>query len=635
MSRIFKYIFLFTLGCQQLSAQFQSDSLIFLKSNFQLNNAGSSFEKQLNTYNLNTFFTYSQSTNNFFGGFNHRFISTVVKSNQINIKDEQYISFLGEYDFSDFLKSGISIENSVYDDDRKLAINQSSTLFTSAYAKYTPTENIKIIPFLGLSRNKQIGVEDEGYTYGAEAIIENVKFDEFDIHSVIKLHTEDIAPRKNVINNFKLRVHNEFERGISNSINGTYSKLRKDFYIDPDSLTKFEFQIDKNIQSRSEENYILRDKVSFNSQSSNVIFDIEGGLAMRNIERETKFISLSNLTSSSFDNAIEELKLDFKTSVSYNYRDFNGMVRLSFSERTENHIPKNISGANEIVYNKRKELEEQKNNKSQLAIVTLAAAYELTQKDFLTFSLFHRKLKYDTPSKINFDDRDELLSIFRLYYLRKLTPAFNVYANLEGSFNKLVYIYSARSSNNSTTRVLKFSSGGDFSNSVVTSKNNAEVLANYTVYDFEDLNPNFKSYSFRQFLLKDSSQVRLNKNVKVTFIGYVKLSEQGDFNWTDFKGRPIRFIEESYLEPKIEYAIGAVKFAAGIRVFELRTFKFLENRKTPDTKYESYGPISEINYQVLDTIYIKCAGWYEFINNEQNYKRELVNLSIQVNWKFL
>ena len=132
--------------------------------------------------------------------------------------------------------------------------------------------------------------------------------------------------------------------------------------------------------------------------------------------------------------------------------------------------------------------------------------------------LFHRKLKYDTQSDENFDDRDELLSILRLYYVKGITPFFDLFFNLEGSLNKTVYLFAERSSNNNTRRVIKFSGGGDYKIGILRSKNEAIVSANYTVYDFEELNPNLSSFSFRQLYLKDSTQVKLSKNVVKIFL---------------------------------------------------------------------------------------------------------------------
>src|SRR5690606_30952532 len=125
-------------------------------------------------------------------------------------------------------------------------------------------------------------------------------------------------------------------------------------------------------------------------------------------------------------------------------------------------------------------------NNSIRAAVSILGNFNFSPTDKLSFSLLQNKLRYDTPSKDNFDDRDELLSIARLRYSKMLNPFVETYVNLEGTYNHIVYLFSERSSNNNINRILRLSSGGNYRGKNVTSVNNFEVSANYTVYDFED-----------------------------------------------------------------------------------------------------------------------------------------------------
>ena len=136
-----------------------------------------------------------------------------------------------------------------------------------------------------------------------------------------------------------------------------------------------------------------------------------------------------------------------------------------------------------------------------------------------------------------------------------------MFVNLEGNLNKIVYVFKERSANNNTRRVLKFSSGGDIRLSYLTSRNVAEVSANYTVFEFEDLNPNLNSFSFRQLVLSDSTQIKLFRTTSFNFLGYIKLSEQGDFNWQGFANKPVRDLEEYYAEPTLRYTYNHFSFS--------------------------------------------------------------------------
>ena len=614
-------------------AQIPGDSLSIIKKRFSHPQLSSVFEKQLQTYNLFQRFNYGKQIDNIFLGVNQTFNSTIIKSSSISIRDNAFFTFLGEYNLNRQIAIGANTNYNIYADDKQLAINNSSIFNTSIFAKYNPLKKISFTPFLGFSRNEQIGIIDTGPLYGAEALLNNYNFNEFNLYSEFKFQNEDIAPRKNTIHNIKFNIDKTFKDSYSNQLIGLYSEQRKDFYFDTDSLTMSEFNISKNIQSRNEERYSILDRLLILTPISNVTLNIKGGINWRTIDRETRYVSLSNITSSSFDTQIEELKINLNSYVTYSTQNFNTIFRLYFSEREEKHRAKYIEGSSDIIFEDRNEQEKRKNSSGQQITLSNETDFTITTKDRIILSLFHRKFVYNTPSDLNNDDRDELLSMFGFRYTRRLTPFFNFFTSLQGSINKTVYIFKERSANNNMLRVLKLLAGGDIHLKNFSSKNNAEVSANYTVYDYEDLNPNLKSFSFRQLALRDSTTIHLFRTTYFTFLGYMKFSEQGDFLWKDFANNPVRYLDERYAEPTFEYRYNSLSFAFGLRYFALFTYLFDERgSKYIKSIYSSTAPLSIIKYSLSNSIALSIKGWYEFIDTESNQKRELVNLFIRVNW---
>lgn len=618
-----------------ISAQFGRDSLNFSTQSFSERQLVNSLDKQLNTYNLNTLARYFFNTDNIFFGIKQSFNSTVVKSSTTNVKDEQFLWAIGQYEFSDKLKFGILFNSNYYTDDRQTAINKASLLTTSLYTKYLPDKKIEITPYGGFSQNNQIGANDKGYIYGAEANIDKFSLGDFELTSMMKFQNEDISPRKNTVRLLNFDINSTFEENFNNTVSAYYSEQKKDFYFIADPLTAAEFNITNNIQSRTESNYYLQDRIRFAQLNSPLSIDINGRVGWRDIKRDTRFISLSNIANTNYDTRIEEFRLDFSSAADYNTENLNLSLRFSYSEKNEKHQPNTSDVLNNIVLNERENLELQKNNTSQLANISILSGFNISKSDRLTFSLFHRKLRYDTPSDLNFDDRDELLSIGRILYEKEFNPFFKVFLNLEGSLNKIVYIFAERSSNNNLRRILKFSTGGMFTSGRFTSSNSAEVSANYTVFDYEELNPNFRSYSFRQFVLRDSSTYNFNRKFRLFISGYLKLSEQGDFKWIGFSSKPSRYLEEKYMEPKLFYDYRSLSLGIGLRYFALSTFNLSNGiDKILASDYNSIGPVTEISYVVDERINIKFYGWYEFIKTEGNIKREMANLSLKVNYRF-
>lgn len=616
-----------------LFSQSLKDSLNFSQTNYLSDIFRTSLDKRLNTYNLNSKLSYSLNSNNIFVGVDENYFSSLVSSSDKNIKDEQALSIIGEYNFLPYLQFGSLTQSNIYSNDRKIAINEASNIYTTVFAKITPIDQLRITPYTGYSINKQVNEDDRGAIYGGNINLDRYSFNEFQVSSKLKYQNEDISPRKNSQQLAALSVKNNLDLSLTNQISANYSNTRKDFYFETDSITSSIFDINKNIQSRTEKKYFVEERIYNSRFNSDLFFDLSGSVSLRDIDRETKYKNLANIGLSTFDTKIEEFKFDLSGTTEYRSEVFFGKLRIDYSEREEKHNVKNLNEANPILYEQRSEQERKKNNSSEYTTVSAIGNFFITQKDNISFSILQRKLVYNTPSEDNFDDRDELLSIFRLSYLRNFNHYFNFFVNLEGSYNHIVYIFAERSSNNNVRRILKLSSGGEFDGSKFYSRNTFEVSANYTTYDFEDINPNIRSFSFRQFSAKDSSSVNLIGRVNLDFIGYVKLSEQGDFDWKNFANNPDRFVAEYYLVPMLAVKKDNLRLGVGLRLFSLKTFGYNQNNfKFLTNEYTSIGPTSNFSIQ-LQNLSLYFYGWYEFIKTESNSLRELANLSLSVNWK--
>ena len=182
--------------------------------------------------------------------------------------------------------------------------------------------------------------------------------------------------------------------------------------------------------------------------------------------------------------------------------------------------------------------------------------------------------------------------------------------------------------------MLRLAAGGHYKGANVSSLNTFEVSANYTVYDFEDLNSSLRSISFRQFIATDSSRISLSNRFAFVLTGYIKLSEQADLNWGEFAERPSRFLQEIFAVPKIMLTYNSAWFGIGLRYFSLNTFKYDELTRIPDTRYSSYGPLVEIIYNVYGALNLLIDGWYEFISINNVPDRERANFVMKLNWNF-
>ncbi|NNJ52762.1 MAG: hypothetical protein HKP17_06295 [Ignavibacteriaceae bacterium] len=625
---------LFILFSAEISiAQQVSDTLKHSFTYLPANRIFSNFDKQLNTYFLNTGFDFGSSHSKFQYKVNQNFRSTLVKSNTNSIRDEQYLNLMGKYTFNSFWNLGMSASSSILSDDRQLAINQATINQGVIFSEFNLNDEFFVLPYGGFSDNRQVGENDFGPVYGFEALGRNLDFTNFRVNSSLKFENEDISPRKNLIRFFDLAVTNPFNPEVSNFIETRFTQSRKDFYFPADSIISSNFNVNNNIEGRTETVFLLQDRLTYNRLLDVFAMELAGRINLRNIDRDTRYRSLEDQSPSVFDTQVDEFIIGLESSFYYDSEFADAILRLNYFERDEKHITKRFEGSDENFFEQRSELESSKNNNSSRATISLSGNINVSRTDRFSLSLFHSKLKYDTPSPENDDDRDELLTILRLRYSKYLTPFFQAYLNVEGTLSHAVYLFASRSANNNINRVLRLAMGGHYTGTKFSSLNNFEVSANYTVYDFEDIASNLRSISFRQFTATDSTQYKFNRTFSFILTAYVKLTDQGELDWNDFAERPKRYLQEIFGNPKIGLNFNNAFFAVGFRYFSLKTFNYKERDRIPDTRFLSIGPLFEILIG-SNSLYLKLNSWYEFISVNEGADSERLNLILAMNWKF-
>jgi len=628
-----KVIFYLLLLTGAVCAQQNTDSLLFRISDVPVSRLFSVFDKQLNTYYLNTGIDYSGIQSEFQFEINQSYRSTLVSSTTKNIRDENNLRLLSRYKLNSNFSPGALLASNILSDDRQLAINESVINKAIFFIESNTGNNLIITPYGGISDNKQVGENDLGPLYGLEAYGRNLDFTDFTINSAFRFENEDISPRKNTLRIFGLDITNPLNPDVSNFINTNFRQSRKDFYFPADSIVSAHFNIPNNIEGRTETAFSLNDRLIFNRLIDHFSAEISGRINFRNIDRDTRYRSAEVQNISIFDTQVDEFIIGLESSLFFNSDFADAYLKINYFERDEKHITERIDGVDEIFYQQRSELESSKNNNSGRTTISLAGNLHLSAKDNLTLSLFHSKLKYDTPNAENDDDRDEILSIARLKYSRFISYFLETFVNMEGTINHIVYLFAGRSANNNINRVARLAIGGNYKGTDFTSLNTFEVSANYTVYDFEDLTSNLRSISFRQFTATDSSRYNIFKNFSFILTAYVKLTDQGELNWSEFTERPKRHLQEIFADPKFGLAFSNAFFAFGLRYFSLKTFNYKIKERIPDSKFLSIGPLFEMLIG-SESLYLKLNSWYEFLFIDNDPESARLNFILALNWKF-
>jgi hypothetical protein len=199
-----------------------------------------------------------------------------------------------------------------------------------------------------------------------------------------------------------------------------------------------------------------------------------------------------------------------------------------------------------------------------------------------------------------------------------------------------VYLLGERSANNNRNRVLRLSSRATFRPAAaLLTANGFEVLANYTVYDFEEETALVKSFSYRQFAWHDSTAVELTDRIGLDFLGSLKFYERGQLNWGEFTERTENAFTDRLLSLQARWSpVPGTTLAVGYRAFTQWRYSYGDRGKVLDNVIESLGPTCAILWDTRGYGTISLLGWYERWTQSTGTARSLANMSLNVQLNF-
>lgn len=617
-----------------LFSQYDGDSTqTYLLPVVRQNSISTVFNKELSIYSLSTNVDYSLAIGRFNFNLAEKLHASLLKYSGANTtRDENVLRLSGDYKINNYFNPGALVSSKIYSDSRTTDINTAASNFGILFNRSLIEDLVSILPFGGYTEDVQSGISNNGAIYGIQGGIDRTLFSEFLIGSNFIFRNEDISPRKNTLREFTTTIENFIDQGIQNRFFINYHESGRDFFFDSDSLLQNIFGIEKNLQRRNDRIFSFSDEFNYQNVLTNTSINFKVNFSDRIVARTTRYKLPGDLFPTSFDSQIEELKFDLATGIDYTSESIDVKFISSFAERNEKFLLLNPENSNPDYFEQRQKNEGIKNNVASQVFLSLGSIFLISDYDRVDFSISHFKLRYDTPSSENIDERDELLSQLRLRYTRQLNANLSLFAGFDFSYGKLVYILAARSSNNNTNRIFRLNTGYAYSGRRLKNYGTFEILANYMVYDFEDLNPGFKSFSFRQISLVDSAIVVLTKELNFEFSGFYKLSEQGDLKWNDYKIKPSREITELLLLPALSTSIGRFSFKVGLRYYSYFSDVIINGSKKEENYYKGVAPLADISALFYDAFMFSLRGWYERIDSKGNERRYLTTLNLSVKW---
>ncbi|MCK6612679.1 MAG: hypothetical protein L6Q47_00430 [Ignavibacteriaceae bacterium] len=562
------------------------------------------------------------------------FTSTITEVSSKFIKDEEETEITGEYFLNRSVSTGISASRIAQNDNRSVELNSSALNRYTLHLGIKPAGELYIRSFAGYSGHKQLNENNSGVYYGASAILPETFFENTRTEGSVLLSNEDIMPRRNLNRTVRLSVVNLFPEAILMGISADYTNQRRDFYLNADPALQSLHSITRNIQTRSE----IKSELSGFVQSGNLfpLIRAEGEfrLQYRTVDRDYRYKPITYTNATGLGSELSAFRFEGSGSAAINFYPVLIRLRGTIIQQEEKNSLRSEPSVDAFLLQQFNQKEQEKNFLTTRISLGTSISWYLSEDEVFALDATQQKLTYDTPALLNYDDRDELISVLRISYENRTKREFQWSAGLEGYISRNAYLFAQRSANNSHNRFLKYFASSLLRFPGFTSRNYAEVSALYTVYDFEDLLPNYRSLSFRQFLLSDSTSVPLGGGLSFQADISLKLAEQGFLYWEEFSTLPERYVKEFLISPKLEYRFFNLIIFAGYRFLNISLFRYEKTVKSLSENYSSSGPVFSLYYSRGEKYSASLSIYQEYQKSNTTSGRQNSNINTSVQWFF-
>jgi len=261
--------------------------------------------------------------------------------------------------------------------------------------------------------------------------------------------------------------------------------------------------------------------------------------------------------------------------------------------------------------------------------------YFMDEKNRFNMQFNLVKFQYDTPDSItNNDDRDEVRFIGLLRYSRQFSPLLQ--AELEGYANLFhkIYIYKEQSANNNWNRIYRLSARIQYRNDRWHNILNTEVLANYTVYDFEEMFTVPRSFIFRRYFLSDSIQAPLLPKLDLGIYTQIELEDRGTFFEKQFSQQLVESSKSFYYDLFLRVKnILLFEVEIGINLFQREGWKYIPV-KIKDREIRRSSPYLRVVYPLGRKVKFYSSISKNFLSDKGREQREYTTGSINLIYSF-
>lgn len=254
------------------------------------------------------------------------------------------------------------------------------------------------------------------------------------------------------------------------------------------------------------------------------------------------------------------------------------------------------------------------------------------EQDTIGYDISASLLRYDTPSTQNNDDRDEQLIIGSLFWRRSINQQISM--SISGGIQQthVVFLKSERSSLNNRNSSIRLNPIFHWKTSLFEMHPQFEVLANYTIFDFELPGTALRSFSFRQFSYRDSIMYHFRQGWTLESNLFIRRFDRGIMSWSEFSETPVTMSTEQFFKFLMFVpASHGFRIGLGGRFYRLSQEPYQSNVGQSQLQSETYIYGPEMSGMMIypDGSSISLKSWYEWQHFGENTRRNQINVFLQ------
>jgi hypothetical protein len=594
-------------------------------------NVSFSMNKNINTYKFRN--TYRDFISFDFGNFvidqNYSGTAILRQTSTLREEEELMLNFHTHLLNSFYYTTNQNLR--LYSDPNAADNNELQRLSTTHGLKYESDIFNAELP-AGIEYNKQFEIIETGWLVEPKFELRNYDYGGYRINSLFE--SQFLSLKDNRINNkydFKLGMNKNFNksdylnflflndfhnRDILTRLKGTESLNTQDPAVE--NISDNKYNINLNLGYELFENFNTSVSMNFSNVSADRYYK------KFNEENTTTLIKKNydeNLTNLIFDT-------EYRTNYIYQKTGFEYSVR---NER--NHALKN-GDISDSDFEREQNLEKQRDNNSERTRIYSFSELLLPYNSAFFLNYSASIFRYNTPSDNNNDDRD--LSSF--YIETGLKHKFSSFLDAKISFkydnSHIVFLKSSRSGSNYANKSYSLKPEISYKNEVIAIRPQFQLLANYTVYDYEKISSGISSFSFRQISYNDSVYIQLPGSIGLYSQIILKYYERGTFFQDDFSESPELSSNENFIKliaffNEISKTFSGLNIGVGLRYYKLKQDGLRQTNIGKNFNRMSYGPEAIIELDFFSGTSLIFNGWYEYQYSDNNFIRALPNFYLQ------